>query len=814
MSSTARRRPARDEGFTLPELLISIVILSFIAGAIGFALMVSLRTTRATADRTLSNLGGQTLSAWFAGDVESTAPIGGADTTPAGASACPGEDPGQNVLTLRRADDPGRYVSYRLVAGRPDESGAIPYQLVRVSCPQGTRIVNVVGQGIGDPTDVVVEPADLQPAGDAGPGTSVDVVRLTVTIGRPNPVNVTVTGTVRDAATLDTPCRLVNVTPRTLGVDTTTGSLLVAPHVHVNVAGQCGSMRLRIDRGAAGDIDVPLQSMTAERWTDLDKGSGWSARDYLATVTDDAGFSATFTMWVTAQPCTVSRLEPDALEYRPLGTGVDLTVTTAGPCPALQLAFEPKDGGGEVKPPVVRTSDTTWTVSVADDMDGWSPGRKTVRALDGADVDLGRLSLTATPAPCRFVSSSTDLLPRTDASQRLLYDLQVRVKTDGVCRGVGVSIPTGVTEAPVSVDPIVPVVTDGPIDWTARLTRCASPGNPCPGQKWVPGTRDVTVVANGDVLATFPLEILEVCSMIGTSPGGVTLGADRRPAAPTPITITTRGTCGRVSLGIATNGTPVTYTTNLASAGSTHTTTLQPCDARFGVGARTVTVSNDGQALGSFTLNATQGPGTITGPPLVIVTASSPRRVPADTPITIGGVRACGDTLQVRYPTGTNQPTNLIVGLTPGPNETLLGTITPAGAQWTTDIVNPRTATVTANGQDVGTYLFVVSDCVVTTASGSINVNSSNQVRTNQSFTFQAQGSSCSSNMLVRFTPPGSSTELVVAANRSGGTYRVNVAAGTAWTRGGSATVSVHNTTDPTKANASTLAGTLVVTGS
>jgi prepilin-type N-terminal cleavage/methylation domain-containing protein len=93
-----RRRP--DAGFTLPELLISIVLMSLIASVITMAIITSIKTAPDVSDRADSAIAVQGITTFLPPDVDSTEP-GGFDINPGTASGCTGTDPGQNVVRMQ-----------------------------------------------------------------------------------------------------------------------------------------------------------------------------------------------------------------------------------------------------------------------------------------------------------------------------------------------------------------------------------------------------------------------------------------------------------------------------------------------------------------------------------------------------------------------------------------------------------------------------------------------------------------------------------------------------------------------------------------
>lgn len=130
--STLRIRSKRDGGFTLPELLISIVIISLIVGVIAMTIVVSFRTLPDVTDRADSAVAVQGITTWLPPDVDSTEP-NGFDTNPARASGCAGTDPGQNLLHLTwRETFAGKTTTY-IANYRFVVEGTVG-RIVRVSC--------------------------------------------------------------------------------------------------------------------------------------------------------------------------------------------------------------------------------------------------------------------------------------------------------------------------------------------------------------------------------------------------------------------------------------------------------------------------------------------------------------------------------------------------------------------------------------------------------------------------------------------------------------------------------------------------------
>ena len=64
-----------DDGFTLPELMVAVVILGIIAGAITGAIITGLKVTDGTAERVKESTDAQLASAYFAGDMQSSTAV-------------------------------------------------------------------------------------------------------------------------------------------------------------------------------------------------------------------------------------------------------------------------------------------------------------------------------------------------------------------------------------------------------------------------------------------------------------------------------------------------------------------------------------------------------------------------------------------------------------------------------------------------------------------------------------------------------------------------------------------------------------------
>src|SRR4051794_17804138 len=146
-----RREPRNDRGFTLPEVLITIVLIGLISGVIVGVFSVIVRTTpqaEARSDDARSLLG---LSTWLPSDLSSTPhtacadPLAGCltaasawDKSPLRASGCAGVDQGINVLRLQWTESFGSVATTStFVADYRFKQVGTTWKLFRISCVLG-----------------------------------------------------------------------------------------------------------------------------------------------------------------------------------------------------------------------------------------------------------------------------------------------------------------------------------------------------------------------------------------------------------------------------------------------------------------------------------------------------------------------------------------------------------------------------------------------------------------------------------------------------------------------------------------------------
>lgn len=123
---------AGEAGFTLVELLVSIVILGVVIGSTGLALVTLLRTERTASERLSGSHSEQLITKYFAADVEEAITVDGGDLD-AGCASHPSAAVGAPAANVVRFSSPDGYVSYRAV----QEPVSMEWQLLRVACAAG-----------------------------------------------------------------------------------------------------------------------------------------------------------------------------------------------------------------------------------------------------------------------------------------------------------------------------------------------------------------------------------------------------------------------------------------------------------------------------------------------------------------------------------------------------------------------------------------------------------------------------------------------------------------------------------------------------
>lgn len=362
----------RDRGVTLPELLVTIVILSVVTGAIAAAFIVILRSlpgaeARADDARTLTGL-----TTYLPEDVASTPPDGFLLDDPTHLTLCAGDSPGVGLLRLGWSNHRRSWsVDYRLVA---DDAGRT--RVRRYECEPG-----------GEPTIANLtsalapfDPATWQP-GDPPVVVEAVVDDLERIVG----VRVTVTAADGSAATMvatsNNPAEMLSV------VSTTTVPVVVS---------------------TSTSTTTTSTTSTTTSTTTVPDGSTTTVPDGSTTTTTSTTSTSTTTATV---PCVVGSLVATpasvtnnrGISSRSMATlrdAVDVSVSATGDCTDLVLEFDPDLFDGTYDPqwlsfgPGNSSGTTSAVVTIAGQPAGvpWSDGPHTLTIRNG----IGAAALATT----------------------------------------------------------------------------------------------------------------------------------------------------------------------------------------------------------------------------------------------------------------------------------------------------------------------------------------------------------------------------------------------------------------------------------
>ena len=155
-----------EEGFTLVELMISVVILGIIVGAMSAAIIVGLKTSDGTTNRLAESHDAQDVAAFFVTDVQSAVTVtykamDTVSTVPAGCS------PASSPLLVFSWTDPS--AGAEMVSYYSATSGS-EAQLVRQQCVGGSSSTVVVAHLLDSSTPQVACAPPTTPTSCTNPG--------------------------------------------------------------------------------------------------------------------------------------------------------------------------------------------------------------------------------------------------------------------------------------------------------------------------------------------------------------------------------------------------------------------------------------------------------------------------------------------------------------------------------------------------------------------------------------------------------------------------------------------------------------------
>lgn len=414
-----------DRGFTLPEVLISMVVLVTIATVMTGVVSVVLRSSpdaEARAEDARSVLG---LVTWLPQDVDSTPPTG-FDTDPLVASGCGIDPDGEqrwNLLRMEWSERTGA-VPERYVAAYHYVNGVSAGRIVRVTCsgPAGTELVD--GAELNLTADLPRLPADWQ----AGrPPAAVTIARDPASA---DVVNVALGLTLIDGDVID-----IDAAPKnpadTLPTTTVVNWIPPAPEPWTN------SAPVFEDRTVEARPGVTTQVTLAA--TDVDGDA------IELTVTDrPAGWTVTLSGAVLSIRPTVPT------SYPSLGTVSVLADDLAGGTDVGTVAVT------VVAPDTPTTTSTTTTTTST-----------TTTTTTSTTIPICHvLSATISPSPVKNVQQDSSNQGGGSVDVGVLArPVTVTVQTDDQCAGLEVRYATGGVNSP----PQVGMTQTGPTSWKVTL---------------------------------------------------------------------------------------------------------------------------------------------------------------------------------------------------------------------------------------------------------------------------------------------------------------------------------------------------------
>src|SRR5262245_38400753 len=135
-TSAAPVQTRRDAGFTLPELLIAIIITTTIVSVLAMTIVTSMRTAPSVTNRADTAVAVQGITTWLPPDVDSAEPgPAGFNTVTSTPSGCAGGDPAgsTNIVRLKWSETFAGVTTTYVVNYRYVIDGSVG-EIVRLSC--------------------------------------------------------------------------------------------------------------------------------------------------------------------------------------------------------------------------------------------------------------------------------------------------------------------------------------------------------------------------------------------------------------------------------------------------------------------------------------------------------------------------------------------------------------------------------------------------------------------------------------------------------------------------------------------------------
>jgi prepilin-type N-terminal cleavage/methylation domain-containing protein len=680
--------PARrdDDGFTLIELIITMVIVGIVMSAVVGALFVMLRTQAGTTARLDETRGTQQLTTYFATDVQSTGY--GSDTiTPTTASVCTVSSPTPNANAVQmtwtevipNGPTSTYYVSYRY------EPLGSDWLLVRYSCKSGALTPNriVVARALATPP--VGWTGTSTPTAVAATSTSTSItLRMTTKSG----YQYSVTGTRLTPPAAPTGCT-TSPTVNPSSVTFPGASPAALPQtvaVSAPLVGNCtGTVNLSVFTGIS--TVTTTMSSTNPAVANLSGGS-WTSGSKLIELSIGGTPIGTATLNIVGcELSVVATPNSQTLAGTVLSTAITVTATPAvsARCTSpMTLLYTATASGTETAQTMSGPSAGPWTTTIPvgttfDD----GPAQLSVRQT-GADTTLYSTIVQLAPGSPACILTSPSVSPSTIALQTgnvLPAGVTVNATSNGYCG--------------------TPMVryTAGSTTYTVAMTGGSSPSFSYTlptTQVWSAGTATFTFKDSGGtnpVTATLTVNpYVPPCTMSPPTVSSSSIQLQPGNTLPSSISVTvaTNGACGTPKVNYTAGSTAYSVSMSLV-AGSTYSYTL-PTTQTWPAGPATFTfVDSTGATPSNGVKTATTtllAPCSVTSvvftPSPIGLNGSGDKVNPdADIRVTVNSTAACAGISLVFQPSAP-PPTGWLSNLVPTPagSPTVFGDSIPKNTGW------------------------------------------------------------------------------------------------------------------------------------